>query len=51
GKLCGDVNFEELEDLDVEVSKVPGGVGTLTTAILFRNVMKCYRRKYGIRFE
>ncbi|MBQ1506163.1 MAG: bifunctional 5,10-methylenetetrahydrofolate dehydrogenase/5,10-methenyltetrahydrofolate cyclohydrolase [Erysipelotrichales bacterium] len=51
GKLCGDVNFEELQDLDAEVSVVPGGIGTLTTAILFRSAMKCYRRKYGIRSE
>ena len=26
------------------ISKVPGGVGTITTACLMMNVLKCYRR-------
>ena len=44
-KLCGDVRFEEAEALAAAVTPVPGGVGSVTTAVLCRHVvdaaMKC----------
>ncbi len=37
-KLCGDVRFEEAEALAAAVTPVPGGVGSVTTAVLCRHV-------------
>lgn len=43
GKLCGDVDFSSAADAIGEsgaITPVPGGVGTLTTAILFYRLFK-----------
>ena len=44
-KFCGDVRFEEAEGLVSALTPVPGGVGSVTTAVLCRHVvdaaMKC----------
>lgn len=40
-KIVGDVKTSEVPSL---ISKVPGGIGTLTSACLMRNVLKCYRK-------
>ena len=44
-KLCGDVRSEEAEGLVSALTPVPGGVGSVTTAVLCRHVvdaaMKC----------
>lgn len=40
-KIVGDVKASEVPSL---ISKVPGGIGTLTSACLMRNVLKCYRK-------
>lgn len=37
-KLCGDVCFEEAEPLTAAITPVPGGVGSVTTAVLCRQV-------------
>ena len=37
GKLCGDVNTEDLEDHLLALSPVPGGVGPMTIASLLEN--------------
>jgi len=42
GKLCGDVDTDSLESLNVSVTTTPGGVGKLTTGQLMRNVIKAY---------
>lgn len=39
GKLCGDVDFDNVKDIAEYITKVPGGVGLLTTAALARNVI------------
>lgn len=39
GKICGDVNFEEVVDKVQSITPVPGGVGSVTTAILLRHVI------------
>ncbi len=39
GKIVGDVDFESVSK-KVSVSKVPGGVGNVTSAILMRNVVE-----------
>lgn len=42
GKLCGDVNFEEVKDKASYITPVPGGVGPMTVAMLAKNTYKAY---------
>lgn len=44
GNLCGDVDFAGVEPLVTAVTPVPGGVGTVTTAILMQHVIKSAQR-------
>lgn len=39
GKLVGDVNFAEAEDIVAAITPVPGGVGTVTTSVLVAHVV------------
>jgi len=39
GKLCGDVDYEKVSGIVGAVSPVPGGVGSITTAILLKHVI------------
>lgn len=39
-KLCGDVNFGEVSETVEAITPVPGGVGTVTTIVLLRHVIK-----------
>ncbi|MDD6189144.1 MAG: bifunctional 5,10-methylenetetrahydrofolate dehydrogenase/5,10-methenyltetrahydrofolate cyclohydrolase [Clostridiales bacterium] len=39
GKLCGDVCFEEAEPIVSAITPVPGGVGSVTTAVLVSHVV------------
>ena len=39
GKLCGDVNFAEVEPKASYITPVPGGVGPMTIAMLMRNTL------------
>ena len=43
-KLCGDVRFEEAEELVAALTPVPGGVGAVTTAVLCRHVIEAAER-------
>ena len=38
--MSGDVDFEKVEPLVKSITPVPGGVGAVTTAVLFSNVIK-----------
>jgi methylenetetrahydrofolate dehydrogenase (NADP+) / methenyltetrahydrofolate cyclohydrolase len=40
GGICGDVDFEEVKEAASLISPVPGGVGSLTTALIMKNVLK-----------
>jgi len=40
GGICGDVDFEEVKEVASLISPVPGGVGSLTTALIMKNVLK-----------
>jgi len=44
-KLCGDVLFEDVENLDINITPVPGGVGSVTTAVLMNHVVNSAYRK------
>ncbi|MBO5623858.1 MAG: bifunctional methylenetetrahydrofolate dehydrogenase/methenyltetrahydrofolate cyclohydrolase, partial [Butyrivibrio sp.] len=39
GKLCGDVDFENVKEVASAITPVPGGVGPMTIAMLMNN---CY---------
>lgn len=40
GKLCGDVDFEDVKDIVSAITPVPGGVGPMTVAMLLSNVVR-----------
>ena len=42
GKLCGDVDFEQVKDKAEAISPVPGGVGPMTIAMLLENTLEAY---------
>ncbi len=43
GKLCGDVDFDNVEPIASAITPVPGGVGPMTIAMLMRNTLKAYK--------
>ena len=40
GKLCGDVDFDDVKDIVSAITPVPGGVGPMTVAMLLNNVVR-----------
>jgi len=44
GKLVGDVNFNSVKDIAGYITPVPGGVGPMTIACLFDNLIEMYKR-------
>ena len=47
GKLCGDVAFDEVEPKVGAITPVPGGVGSVTTAVLAKHVVEAAERTLG----
>lgn len=47
GTLCGDVEWEGLEDVASAATPVPGGVGAVTTTMLCRHLAEAAMRKLG----
>jgi len=45
GKLCGDVNFSEVEPVVEAITPVPAGVGSVTTAVLAKHVIEAAERR------
>lgn len=45
GKLCGDVDFEEVSKKASLITPVPKGVGPMTVAMLLQNIITCYNSK------
>lgn len=45
GKLCGDVDFEEVSKIAKYITPVPGGIGPMTIAMLMNNIVKACTRK------
>lgn len=43
GGICGDVDFENAVKVAGAISPVPGGVGSLTTALIQKNVLKAIK--------
>ena len=48
GKLCGDVDFENVSKLASFITPVPGGVGPMTIAMLLNNTLRAYDKRGGI---
>ena len=44
GKLCGDVKFDEAEQIAGAITPVPGGVGAVTTGVLVSHVVEAAER-------
>jgi len=44
-KLVGDVDFEKVKKIVKAISPVPGGVGAMTVAALFENLISAYQRQ------
>nr|WP_315046650.1 bifunctional methylenetetrahydrofolate dehydrogenase/methenyltetrahydrofolate cyclohydrolase FolD [uncultured Leptotrichia sp.] len=45
GKLCGDVDYEDVASKASYITPVPGGVGPMTIASLIKNTFISYQRK------
>ena len=44
GKICGDVDFENVKEVASYITPVPGGVGPVTVAMLMKNVVLSARK-------
>lgn len=49
GKLCGDVDFEDVKDKCSYITPVPGGVGPMTIAMLMKNTLTAAKIQNGIK--
>ncbi|HOZ55659.1 MAG: Bifunctional protein FolD protein [Parcubacteria group bacterium ADurb.Bin316] len=45
-KVCGDVDFEDVKNKASFITPVPGGVGPMTIAMLFKNTLDLYKKKH-----
>jgi len=45
GKLCGDVDFENVKDRTSYITPVPGGVGPMTITMLMYNTYLRFQSK------
>lgn len=51
GKLCGDVDYEQVEPIAQAITPVPGGVGPMTRAMLMLNTVAAAERLAGVPGE
>ncbi len=49
GKLCGDVDFEDVKDKCAYITPVPGGVGPMTISMLMRNTLTAAKLQNTIK--
>ena len=49
-RVCGDVDFSQVKDKASYITPVPGGVGPLTIAMLFRNTLELYKKNKSDKF-
>ena len=47
-KLCGDVNFDDVEKIVSKITPVPGGVGAVTTSVLAKHVIEAAERRMNL---
>ena len=48
GKICGDVDFENVKQKASFITPVPGGVGPMTIAVLMQNTLRAYKKNKNI---
>ena len=48
GKLCGDVDYDEVIEKVSLITPVPGGVGPMTIASLITNTLKAYKKNLNL---
>lgn len=48
GKLCGDVDFENVSKKASYITPVPGGVGPMTIAMLMQNTVIAAKKQHGL---
>lgn len=48
GKICGDVDFDEVSEIASFITPVPGGVGPMTIAMLLKNTVKAFCKEEAI---
>ena len=51
GKLCGDVKFDEAEEIVAAITPVPGGVGTVTPSVLVGHVVEAAKRFGNVKIS
>ena len=39
GKICGDIDFEDVKEKAYAITPVPGGIGVVTNALLIDNII------------
>lgn len=49
GKLCGDVDFENVKEKCSYITPVPGGVGPMTISMLMQNTLTAAKLQNGIK--
>lgn len=49
GKLCGDVDFDQVKDKAGYITPVPGGVGPMTIAMLMNNTLTAAKLQNGVK--
>lgn len=49
GKLCGDVNFDDVFSKVKKITPVPGGVGPMTVHMLMENTYNAYKNTINIK--
>lgn len=51
GKLCGNVDFDDVKDMNILITPVPGGVGVMTVAMLMNNCVKAACNQMEINMD
>lgn len=49
GKLCGDVDFENVKDKCEFITPVPGGCGPMTIAVLMKNTLLACKKQNSVK--
>ena len=48
GKICGDIDFNDVFEKAKAITPVPGGVGPMTIAMLLKNTVEAYKLQHKI---
>jgi methylenetetrahydrofolate dehydrogenase (NADP+)/methenyltetrahydrofolate cyclohydrolase len=48
GKMCGDVDFDNVSPIAGQITPVPGGVGSVTSTVLAKHVIEAFKLQQGL---